>query len=74
MAIAVDISLRLDTAEFCYKCIDFYHPGDEGDLAWNDPEIDIEWPMLTGSYGGSAGSAGYEVDGALLNLSKKDKK
>lgn len=29
-----------DTAEFCCK-----HPGDEGGLAWNDPEIGIEWPM-----------------------------
>ena len=28
-------------AEFCYKCTDFYHPGDEGGLAWNDPEIGI---------------------------------
>ena len=28
-----------DEAEFCYKCTDFYHPGDEGGLAWNDPQI-----------------------------------
>ena len=28
-----------DEAEFAYKCTDFYHPGDEGGLAWNDPEI-----------------------------------
>lgn len=34
-----------DTAEFCYKCTDFYHPEDEGGLAWNDPEIGIEWPF-----------------------------
>ena len=26
-----------DEAEFCYKCTDFYHPGDEDGLAWNDP-------------------------------------
>ena len=32
-----------DVAEFCYKVTDFYHPGDEGGLAWNDPEIGIEW-------------------------------
>lgn len=30
-----------DTAEFCYKCDDFYHASDEGGLAWNDPEICI---------------------------------
>ena len=35
-----------DGAIFCYKCTDFYHPGDEGGLAWNDPEIGIEWPDL----------------------------
>ena len=33
-----------DEAEFCYKCTDFYHPGDEGGLAWNDSEIGVEWP------------------------------
>lgn len=34
-----------DEAEFCYKCTDFYHPGDEGGLQWNDPEIGIQWPL-----------------------------
>lgn len=37
-----------DEAEFCYKCTDFYHPGDEGGLAWNDPEIGVEWPFEEG--------------------------
>ena len=37
-----------DYAEFCYKCTDFYHPGDEGGLAWNDPEIGVEWPLEEG--------------------------
>ena len=37
-----------DEAEFCYKCTDFYHPGDEGGVAWNDPEIGIEWPIPEG--------------------------
>jgi len=35
-----------DTAEFTYKCDDFYHPDDEGGLAWDDPEVGIEWPEL----------------------------
>ena len=62
-----------DTAEFCYKCTDFYHPGDEGGLAWNDPEIGIEWPELTGTYNGSASGEGYALsDGTKLNLSDKD--
>ncbi|MDO4488333.1 MAG: dTDP-4-dehydrorhamnose 3,5-epimerase [Eubacteriales bacterium] len=34
-----------DEAVFAYKCTDFYHPGDEGGLMWNDPEIGVEWPM-----------------------------
>ena len=37
-----------DTAEFAYKCTDFYHPGDEGGLIWNDPEIGVEWPAEEG--------------------------
>lgn len=64
-----------ETAEFCYKVTDFYHPGDEGGLAWNDPEIGIEWPSLVGEYKGSADSEGYTLeDGTPLNLSDKDKK
>lgn len=37
-----------DTAEFCYKCTDFYHPNDEGGLLWCDPEIGVDWPMPEG--------------------------
>lgn len=37
-----------DYAEFCYKCSDFYHPGDEGGLMYNDPDIGIEWPIPKG--------------------------
>ena len=62
-----------DTAEFCYKVTDFYRPGDEGGLAWNDPAIGIEWPELLGDYNGSADCAGYTLtDGTPLNLSDKD--
>lgn len=48
-----------DEAEFAYKCTDFYHPGDEGGLAWNDPEIGIDWPLQ---------------DGVQLIISEKDQK
>ena len=34
-----------DEAEFCYKCTDFYRPGDEGGLIWDDETIGIEWPI-----------------------------
>ena len=64
-----------ETAEFCYKVTDFYHPGDEGGLAWNDPEIGIEWPEVQGAYPGSADASGYAMeDGTKLNLSDKDQK
>lgn len=63
-----------DIAEFCYKCDDFYHPNDEGGMAWNDPEIGIVWPMLEGEYKGTASAEGYTVDGVALNLSDKDQK
>ena len=34
-----------DSAEFLYKCTDFYVPGDEAGLIWNDPQLAIEWPI-----------------------------
>ena len=64
-----------DIAEFCYKCTDFYHPGDEGGMAWNDPQIGIQWPKLQGEYKGTASAEGYTLDdGTALNLSDKDQK
>ena len=64
-----------ETAEFCYKCDDFYHANDEGGLAWNDPAIGIEWPQLQGDYPGSATAEGYTLsDGTPLKLSDKDQK
>jgi dTDP-4-dehydrorhamnose 3,5-epimerase len=62
-----------DTAEFCYKCDVFYHPNDEGGMAWNDPEIGIEWPEIIGEYNGTPSADGYTLgDGTPLNLSPKD--
>lgn len=34
-----------DSADFLYKCSDYYHPEDEGAVIWNDPDIGIDWPM-----------------------------
>lgn len=47
-----------DVAEFAYKCTDFYHPGDEGGLIYNDPDIGVKWPI---------------PEGAELIMSDKDK-
>lgn len=64
-----------DIAEFCYKCDDFYHANDEGGLAWNDPEIGIEWPGVVKVCNGLTDAAEYAlVDGTPLNLSEKDQK
>lgn len=63
-----------DIAEFCYKCDDFYHPGDEGGLAWNEPEIGIVWPRVVGEYKGTASAEGYSLDGVKLTMSDKDQK
>ena len=64
-----------DTAEFCYKVTDFYHANDEVGVAWNDPNIGIEWPEVVGSYAGTASAEGYTLaDGTPLKLSDKDQK
>jgi dTDP-4-dehydrorhamnose 3,5-epimerase len=42
-------------------------------MAWNNPEIGIQWPQVVGKYPGSASSEGYHLeDGTPLNLSEKD--
>lgn len=62
-----------DEAEFCYKVNDYWHPNDEGGMAWNDQEIGIQWPQVVGEYPGSASGEGYHLeDGTPLNLSEKD--
>lgn len=53
-----------ETAEFCYKCDDIYHPGDEGGIMWNDSELGIEWPAFLGE---------KTLDSAKVILSDKDK-
>lgn len=35
-----------DFAEFCYKCDDFWYPNDEGGIIYNDPDINISWPVV----------------------------
>ena len=62
-----------DVAEFCYKVTDFYHPNDEGGIAWNDPQIGIEWGVV-GTYPGCADPSNYTLpDGTPILMSDKDK-
>jgi dTDP-4-dehydrorhamnose 3,5-epimerase len=35
-----------ETVDFLYKCTDVYVPGDEYGIAWNDPELGIDWPVV----------------------------
>ena len=35
-----------ESAEFVYKCTDYYAPEHEVSLLWNDPALNIQWPLL----------------------------
>lgn len=39
-----------DTAEFVYKCSDVYDPSSEGGIPWDDPDINVQWPVLDVPY------------------------
>ncbi len=63
-----------DIAEFCYKVTDFYHQSDELGIAWNDPDIGVDWGVV-GTYNGTADPSGYTLpDGTPIIMSDKDKK
>jgi dTDP-4-dehydrorhamnose 3,5-epimerase len=37
-----------DFADFVYRCTDFYSPTHERAILWNDPDLNIEWPLVSG--------------------------
>ena len=47
------------TAEFVYKCTNYYDPTSEHSIIWNDPNIGINWPL---------------IEGVKINVSEKDSK
>lgn len=34
-----------EVADVCYKCTDFYAPGGDRTILWNDPDLNINWPL-----------------------------
>ena len=46
--LAHGILVTSPSADFLYKCTDFYSPADERTLAWNDPALGIKWPLPAG--------------------------
>ncbi len=48
-----------EDAEVFYQVSEFYSPGSEGGLRWNDPKIGVEWPIM---------------NEAEINISEKDAK
>ncbi len=36
-----------DVVDFQYKCTDVYHPQSEAGVVWNDPDLDIRWPVCS---------------------------
>jgi len=46
-----------DIADFEYKCTDFYDPSDEGSIIWNDPDLNIVWPVREPILSGKDSSA-----------------
>lgn len=58
-----------DTAEFEYKCTEYYHPEEECGILWNDPVIGIEWPLKGAFPSLSAKDAGW--DGLEKYLTEK---
>lgn len=46
--LAHGILVTSPSADFLYKCTDFYSPADERTLAWNDPALAVKWPLPAG--------------------------
>ncbi|MBR6029057.1 MAG: dTDP-4-dehydrorhamnose 3,5-epimerase [Clostridia bacterium] len=64
-----------DRATFCYKVTDYWHPGDEFGIAWNDPDIGVEWPGLVIPQRDTASAEGCAMaDGTPLIMSDKDQR
>tara|TARA_R110000737_G_scaffold332699_1_gene349773 strand:- start:20345 stop:20890 length:546 start_codon:yes stop_codon:yes gene_type:complete len=57
-----------EEAEFVYKCTDYYHPGSEISIAYNDKIIGIDWPLVNGE---APSLSQKDLDGVLLEQAPK---
>lgn len=39
-----------ETADFVYKCTDYYHPASEAGVRFDDPALGIQWPAMDSPY------------------------
>ncbi|MDQ7733403.1 dTDP-4-dehydrorhamnose 3,5-epimerase [Halomonas sp. SpR1] len=53
-----------EKAEFQYKCTDYYAPGDEVSIRWDEPQLAIEWPLIDGK---APQVSDKDADGVALN-------
>ncbi len=53
-----------ETADFIYKCSNFYFPEHERTLLWNDPALGIEWPLADEPILSAKDRAGIPLDRA----------
>ena len=51
-----------ETADFEYKCTDYYDPSDEGSILWNDHDLNISWPTDSPTLSDRDANAGKLVD------------
>jgi len=54
-----------DSAEFLYKTTDYWYPEHERSLLWNDPTVNVQWPLQ-----GLPQLAGKDATGKLLNAAE----
>ena len=61
-----------ERAAFCYKVNDYWHPGDEYGVRWDDPAIGIQWPDLVSCVRDDGTCEHHLTDGTPILLSEKD--
>jgi dTDP-4-dehydrorhamnose 3,5-epimerase len=54
-----------EEAEFLYKCTDYYMPSTEKSILWNDPAINISWPVI-----GEPQLSGKDSSGLLFKVAE----